>query len=137
MAREPEKMKISNRLREVREKCGYTQEAFAAELEISYSGYKKIESGENGLSLDIILMLHKLGFPVDYIVFGNIEDVQAVWNQLERCSEEDKLRIMLRLMLYFTNTKKRSFQVGDIEYDELNYEMIKDMFGNDNEDPND
>lgn len=134
MVQEPEKIKIANRLREVRERCGYTQETFAAELEISYSGYKKIESGENGLSLDIILMLQKLGFPVDYIVFGNMEDVQAVWSQLERCSEADKLRIMLRLIHYFTNTKKRSFQVGDIEYEEFNYEIIKDMFSNEDTD---
>lgn len=134
MAQEPEKIKIANRLREVRERCGYTQETFAAELEISYSGYKKIESGENGLSLDIILMLHKLDFPVDYIIFGNMEDVQAVWSQLERCSEEDKLRIMIRRMHYFTNTKKRSFQVGDIEYEEFNYEIIKDMFSNEDTD---
>ena len=135
MATKSEKLGIANRLKEVRENCGYTQESFAAELEISCSGYKKIESGENGLSLDIILMLYKLGFPVEYIVFGNQDDVQAVWNQLERCSEEDKFKIMMRLMLYFTKTKKKSFQIGDIEFEELNYKMIWDMFGD--EDTND
>ncbi len=134
MTTKSEKMGIANRLKEVRENCGYTQEAFAAKLEISYSGYKKIESGENGLSLDILLMLFKQGFPVEYIVFGNQDDVQAVWSQLERCSEEDKFKIMLRLMLYFTKTKKKSFQVGEIEFDELNSKMIRDLF--DNEDPN-
>lgn len=127
MASKSEKIAIANRLKEVREKCQYTQEAFAADLEISCSGYKKIESGENGLSLDIILMLYKLGFPVDYIIFGDMKDTQALWNQLERCSEEDKFSIMLQLMLYFTQTKKKAFQVGNIEFVQTNIKDILDL----------
>ena len=127
MAQELERIQIANRIREVREECGYTQEAFAAELEISCSGYKKIESGENGLSLDMILTLHKLGYPIDYIMFGDLENIQVAWEQLNRCSEADKFRIMVRLVRYFVDTKKKSFQIHNVD-EEIDFKTFEKIF---------
>lgn len=125
MVTETEKMEIANRLKEVRETCGLTQEALAMALDLSYSGYKKIESGENTLSSDISLKLKKQGFPADYIMYGKLEKVEEIWNMLQRSSEEDKFDILLRLVTYFTKMKKKTFSVGKIEIDETNLEMIK------------
>lgn len=59
-----EKLKIKT----VRKDLGYMQEQFAEILELSLSGYKKLESGEVHLTLDkIYLLKQKLGLSADYI----------------------------------------------------------------------
>ena len=106
-----DRLQMAERLRELREQSGFTQENFSEILEISLSAYKKIESGENQISLDGLRLLQKkIGISSDFLIFGVNRDGEDLWQQMQNCSEEDKMRILVRLLLYFTETKKTVYQ---------------------------
>ena len=66
-----ERMQSAFRLRQIRENAGLTQEQFSEILEISLSAYKKVESGENQVSLSSLRKLYKeMSVSVDFILFG-------------------------------------------------------------------
>ncbi len=54
-----EKMEKALRLKAVREALNYTQEEFANKINISLSAYKKIESAENNISVNVLNNLKK------------------------------------------------------------------------------
>ncbi len=87
------------RLKKVREKMRLTQEAFAAKLGISVSAYKKLESGENGLSTRMLRMLKKENISSDYLLFGEVRPVEQLWVEVENSKAEDKMEILVRLIL--------------------------------------
>ena len=63
-----EKLEAAKRLHQVRKNLGITQQKFAEILDISLSAYKKIESGENCVSLNSLRILNReLGVSADYI----------------------------------------------------------------------
>ena len=51
------KKEIAARLREIRSGLGMTKEQFSEILELSVSAYKKIESGENQISIECLRKL--------------------------------------------------------------------------------
>lgn len=107
---EEERMQSANRLRNIRENTGLTQEQFAEFLGISASGYKKIERGENGITSDFLRLLHeKMSISADYVLFGKTQSVDNAWEEISNCSEEDKLFILMRLTAYLTIAKKGTF----------------------------
>lgn len=62
-----ERMQSAQRLRHIRESAELTQEQFAEILGISVSAYKKVESGENNISLASLRCLHKeMSVSADY-----------------------------------------------------------------------
>ena len=64
------RLKENIRIKKIREDLGYTQEQFAEFLEMSLSGYKKLESGDVNLTVDKLYMLNKkFGLSADYILF--------------------------------------------------------------------
>lgn len=102
----PERQDLANRLRQIREGAGYTQERFAELLEISLSAYKKIEIGENQITLDGLRKLdRKMEISADYLLYGENSDLEETWKRIQNCTEPHKLLLMLRLFQYFTKSK--------------------------------
>lgn len=105
-----ERMQSACRLRRIRENAGMTQEQFAEVLGISVSAYKKVESGENQVSLSSLRNLYnEMQVSVDYVLFGKKQDMSEVWKSILNCTEEDKMVMLMRLLEYFTDVKKEMF----------------------------
>lgn len=99
---QPERIMMAQRLQQVRTNLGLTQQKFAEILDISLSAYKKIESGENCVSLNSLRILNReLGVSADYILFGEQPDLADVWKEIVNCSDKDKLYLMIQLFRYF------------------------------------
>ena len=123
-----ERKELANRLRQIRENMGYTQESFSELLEISTSAYKKIESTENQITLDGIRRLEKkLNISADYLLFGKNADFEQTWKLIENSSEHDKLYYLMRLVIYFSHQKKKTFLPEEfrVKIDEKLEEIIK------------
>lgn len=107
----------AGRLRAVRQNMGVSQEKFAEYLDISLSAYKKLECGENGLSVNILRRLReKFNMSTDYLLYGDYKTINDAMEIIHNCNEEDKMKIFLRLAKYFTHDKKKIFV--DTECDE-------------------
>ena len=79
-------------------------------LGISVSAYKKVESGENQVSIASLSNLYKkMNVSTDYILFGKKKDVEETWQTILNCTEQDKLFLLLRLLAYFTKIKHGIF----------------------------
>lgn len=62
---------VGKRIKELRKKAGFTQVEMAEKLNISVSGYSKLESGHRGLSIENCMVISKeLGVSCDYIIMG-------------------------------------------------------------------
>lgn len=115
-----DRMQSACRLREIREGLKLSQEEFAEVLGISLPGYKKLESGENNLSLSSLKRMHKeIGVSSDYILYGEMESVDDIWKAILNCSEEDKLALMLKLLFYFIRMKKGVFSLKEDKKEEI------------------
>ena len=105
-----DRLDTAARIRQIRETAGLTQESFAEILGISLSGYKKIENAENQISLNGLRKLNrKLQVSTDYILLGENENSNIVWDQIMNCSDSDKMFLMIKLLYYFTKTKDSIF----------------------------
>lgn len=100
-----EKLETADRLRYLREQMGYTQEVFANRLNISLSAYKKIESAENNVSVNVLRKLNEMDVSSDFILFGHQTDVDTARSSIQRCSEADKLYLCVMLILHFVEKK--------------------------------
>ena len=105
-----DRIALARRIHQLRLDCQKTQEQFAEILGISVSALKKIESGENQISVEGLRRLEsKLHVSADYIIFGKKTDAEKLWKDILNCSEDDKFFIMMRLIYYFTNIKHTTF----------------------------
>ena len=66
---------------------------------VSVSAYKKLESGENGLSTKVLRKLRKDNISSDYLLFGDIRPVDKLWFEVENSKKDEKLEILLRLIM--------------------------------------
>lgn len=107
-----ENIETGVRLKKVRENMKLTQEAFAAKLKISVSAYKKLESGENGLSTRTLRKLRKENVSSDYLLFGEIRPVDKLWFEIENSKAEEKMEILLRLVLDYTRDEVSGEQIS-------------------------
>lgn len=131
-----EKLQSAFRLRQIRENMGLTQEQFAEILGISVSVYKKVESGENNVSLSSLRSLHKeMNISADHVLFGETKSIDSTWEAILNCSETDKLFLLLRLIVYFTKSKKGVFPMAE-EQSENDEEILRlvNMLQNNRED---
>ncbi len=95
------------RIKHIRNQLGLTQEAFAEQLDISYSAYKKLESGENLPSIDTLYKFKKrFRISADYILFGELNSADDTWNQFLNSSVHDQMELQYRMMYYFTHFQK-------------------------------
>ncbi len=109
-----ERMQSALRLRQIREGAGLTQEQFSEILGISLSAYKKVESGENQVSLSCLRNLYTtMNVSTDYILYGDKQDLDDTWCMILNCSEHDKMFLFLRLLAYFTKLKGAMFPSQD------------------------
>ena len=114
-----ERMQSAYRMRQIRENSGLTQEQMAEILGISSSGYKKVESGENSISISSLRCLHKeMNVSADHVLFGETKSIDGAWEEILNCSETDKLFLMLRLITYFTKTKKGIYPLAEEQSEE-------------------
>lgn len=101
-----QKEEMADRLYEIRKRHGLTQEKFSEKLGISLSAYKKLENGTNRISIDTLYELEGYQYgAVEYVLFGYREKPEEVWTIIRNCSEEEKIRLLLRLSIYFTETR--------------------------------
>lgn len=85
-------------IQQLRKQCGFTQEDLARKLRIDRSYLSRIESGEKGCAVDLLLQLSDLlNVTVDYLLTGSTrrelmetagteqmkEDIEAFIRQLE------------------------------------------------------
>ena len=75
------------------------EEAFADELGISVSAYKKLESGENGISTKRLRQLKTMDISSDFILYGDRGHIEKLKFDVDNGSEIDKIGIMLQLIL--------------------------------------
>lgn len=95
------------RLRKVREKAGYTQEKMSELMGISVSGYKKLENGDNQLTTNRLMLLEqKLNISSDYLLYGRTSDPDEVWTMINNLDDCHKMKMMLRLYVYFIRMRK-------------------------------
>lgn len=83
---------IGLRLREYRTTyLKITQEKMAEILGISLNYYGQIERGENGVSLEKLLILHdKLGLNISYLITGEISSQDFVNSKISECPIEKR-----------------------------------------------
>lgn len=120
-----ERTELAARLRQVRISLGYTQEKFAEVLGISLTAYKKIESAENQITIDGLRILNReLNVSADYLLFGKHSNSEKTWENIQNCSENDKLMLMLRLFMYFSEIKDEKFLSNKV-LNELDEKILK------------
>lgn len=95
------------RIRNIRSQLGLTQEAMAEQLDISYSAYKKLESGENFPSMDT-LYKYKKRFHVsaDYLLFGELHTAEDTWEIFLNSSTKEQMELYYRILYYVSNFPK-------------------------------
>ena len=97
---------------------------------MSVSAYKKIESGENQISIDgVKKIVEKLDVSADYILLGKRGDVDEIWKSILNCTEHDKIFMLLRLLNYFTNIRSGQYLTKEQQAmcDEQLLPIIKEM----------
>ena len=102
-----ENIESGRRVKEVRELRGKTQEEFAEELCISTSALKKIESGENGVSNNILRKLIKMDVSSDYILEGKRQNLEKLLFEVENSTAEDKLSLFIKLVVGYADVNKQ------------------------------
>ena len=88
-----EMLKYSKRVRNLRRKIGLSQERVAEDIRISYSTYRKIESGERNLSTEYLCRLNRAyDISADDILFEKRQN-----KDIKKYSEHDKMLLLLKL----------------------------------------
>ena len=129
------KKEVGKRLRDIRCKLNLTQERFAEMLDISTQLYKKMELGENNISLNTLnKMKDKLDFSADYLLFGERDTLVDVWNRALTLESIDKQLLLLKLFCEVSlNNNHIEFKETAEQYN-LIFEKIKESLNDLNED---
>lgn len=96
--------KIGKRIREYREKLGYTREQFAEKIEISVKFTADIELGKKGMSLDTLIKIcETLSVSADYLIWGrgerdgdSIAEITAFLDDSEMKYAEELMRTFVK-----------------------------------------
>lgn len=101
-----DKLKVAERLKKIRNKSRLSQEKMAEILNISISAYKKIEKGENNLTIaEIRILKEHFKISSDFLLFGEEENPETIWNKINSYDDSKKLDVLIRLVLLFGNGK--------------------------------
>lgn len=107
------------RFKELRGTLGKTQEEFAELLGLSVNSIKKIEGGENNVSISNLRKLYKLyNVSADYILFGENESADNIWFLIQNSDDKEKFKLFLRLAKYFGN-KERNFYIDKLGNEDI------------------
>lgn len=98
---------ISQRLKKCRIQLGKSTSEMATELGITDSEYKKIEKGEEKISLEIIILLdERFHINCRYLLTGKEIQYSAYLSEvLEMCSQE-KIETVNNMLLHISNLLK-------------------------------
>ena len=103
-------IEVGKRIREIREFNTLTQEELAEILGVNPNAVRAYERGAYGISKEVMSKFRKhFNVSVDYLLFGSDDDSDNLLALVENASEADKMKILMRLMIYFVNEKKRTF----------------------------
>ena len=124
-----DKVEVGKRIRGIREANGLTQEQMAEILKVTVNAVKGYEKGEYGLSKEVMLRFRQyFHVTADYLLFGYRENDQNLFFMVENASDADKMKILVRLMVYFVADKKKTYG------QELGWkdtaDRFKELFGN-------
>ena len=119
-----ENMESGSRLKRIRENRRLTQEAFADELGISVSAYKKLESGENGISTKRLRQLKTMDISSDFILYGDRGHIEKLKFDVDNGSEIDKIGIMLQFILELIRDSEKG---GNVEKEQI-MELVSNIF---------
>lgn len=110
------------RIRSIRNQLGFTQETMAEHLDISYSAYKKLESGENFPSMDT-LYKYKRQFHVsaDYLLFGELHSAEDTWEQFLNSSTKEQMELYYRILYYVSHFPKVNILTEQEQAEITNY----------------
>lgn len=109
MLTDEEIIAIGKRMKDLREKLGFTQQEFANKLFWDVSSYQKIESGKALMTLDKAVQLHR-DYDVDlnYFAAGDSYDKEdAITQLLINSSKQDSARMIIRLLEYIIRLIKK------------------------------
>ena len=96
------KKKTGERLKQLRESLGYTQEKFSEILGISLTLYKKMEGGSYNISVKTLRKLRETtGVSIDFMMFGEGKEYEDIWLLLQNSENRIKQKVLLRLLRYF------------------------------------
>ena len=94
---------IGRRIRQFREKRGYSINSFAQQLDISFSTMQKIEYGYLYPSAKALINMHQAyGVDIYYILFGIKTFHRDILHALQGLSREELFDIYNRLYVYFS-----------------------------------
>ena len=121
------KKEVGKRLKDLRRKMGVTQEQFAEMLDISTQLYKKMEIGENNISINTLnKMKNKLNFSSDYLLFGERDTLIEVWNKTLTLHDMDKQLLLFKLFCEVSLNNNQAESKEAAEKYMLLFEKIKD-----------
>lgn len=94
--------KIGKRIREYREKLGYTREQFAEKIEISVKFTADIELGKKGMSLDTLIKIcETLSVSADYLIWGRGECDSNAISEMTAFLDDSEMKYAEELMRTF------------------------------------
>ena len=129
------KKEVGKRLRDIRTQLNLTQEQFAEKLDISTQLYKKMELGENNITINTLnKMKSKLNFSADYLLFGEKDTLVEVWDKALTLENIEKQQLLLKLFCEVSlNNNQMEFKENADKYN-LIFEKIKELLNDLNED---
>lgn len=117
-------------MKEIRLLLGFTQKEFAEGLGMSREGYQKLERGENNISMEVLEKMKSIyGISADYLLYGEFQDEEKIWGMIKNCTEITKLEILIRLIGYFTASKKILPAESEFHLDTFLKDIMKDESG--------
>lgn len=115
------------RIRSIRNQLGFTQKAMAEQLDISYSAYKKLESGENFPSMDTLYKYKKrFHISADYILFGELHSAVDTWEQFLNSSTREQMELYYRILYYVSHFPKMNVLTEQEQQEITSY--LNDIF---------
>lgn len=108
----------AKRLKRLRLSKHMTQEQMAEAIGISESLYKGNESGRLPISKKTAQLIEdSFGISADYMFFGTLRNPKDIWTEILECEESEKLKLMIRLVKYFS--LQGSFEFSDEAIEEM------------------
>lgn len=125
------KVDTGKRLKKLRESLGYTQEKMAEVLEVSVTLYKKMENGSYNISVKTLRRLkERFNVSIDYLMFGEQISFDSFWMLIQSSRNSVKLKLLLRLLVYFQKDSRECFVEKKQDEDYMEYFIdILDNFG--------
>lgn len=103
-SKKAENIEIGTRLRESRINLGLSQAAMAEILDVTDDHYRKLESGNTGLTIGKIRLLYeKLQIEPTYLLTGGLPEEFNLDKYLANCTIEQSNELFTRSLKYFWN----------------------------------